>query len=119
MKSLATLLTSLVAALHVGFAVLEMILWEHPIGQGVFNTTEQFATDTAMLAANQGLYNLFLAAGLIWSLAYKKSAARRLFLTFVVAAGIFGAATVSPTIFFVQAVPAILALIISYLSRAP
>lgn len=110
MKSLATLLTGLVALLHIGFLTLEMFLWQHPIGRKVFDTTQQFAADTAFMAQNQGLYNGFLAAGLLWGLMAKKRDVTIFFLLCVIVAGIYGAMTVSPTIFLVQAVPAILAL---------
>lgn len=110
MKFLATLLTGLVALLHIGFLTLEMFLWQHPIGRKVFDTTEQFAADTAFMAQNQGLYNGFLAAGLFWGLIAKKRDVTIFFLLCVIVAGIYGAMTVSPTIFVVQAIPAILAL---------
>ena len=117
MKSLATVLTSLVALLHIGFLTLEMFLWQHPIGRKVFDTTEQFSADTAFMAQNQGLYNGFLAAGLIWGLIAKKRDVTIFFLFCVIVAGIYGAATVSPTIVLVQAVPAILALGATWLSK--
>jgi len=110
MKFLATLLTGLVALLHIGFLSLEMFLWNHPIGRKVFDTTEQFSNETVFMAQNQGLYNGFLAAGLIWGLLAKKRDVVIFFLLCVIVAGIYGAMTVSPTIFLVQAVPAILAL---------
>ena len=117
MKFLATLLTSLVALLHIGFLTLEMFLWQHPIGRKVFDTTEQFAADTAFMAQNQGLYNGFLAAGLLWGLIAKKRDVIIFFLLCVIVAGIYGAMTVSPTIFVVQAVPAILALGFTMLAK--
>ena len=117
MKIFATILTALVALLHIGFLTLEMFLWQHPIGRKVFDTTEQFAADTAFMAQNQGLYNGFLAAGLIWGLLAKKTDIVVFLLLCVIVAGGFGAITVSPTIFVIQAVPAILALIFTWLSR--
>lgn len=117
MKTLATLLTALVALLHFGFLILEMFLWKHPIGRKVFGTTEQFAADTAFMAQNQGLYNGFLAVGLIWGLTAKKRDVTIFFLLCVIAAGIYGAITVKPTIFVVQAVPAILALGFTLLAK--
>jgi len=111
MNSVAKTLTALVAGLHIGFMALEMVLWKHPIGRKIFNTTEQFANDTAFMAMNQGLYNGFLAIGLIWGLSAKKRDVVTFFLLCVIMAGVFGAITVKPTIFVIQAVPAILALI--------
>lgn len=117
MNTLATFFTGLVALLHVGFLTLEMFLWTQPIGRKVFNTTEQFANETAFMAQNQGLYNGFLAAGLLWGLLAKKRDVALFFLICVIVAGICGAITVSPTIFIVQALPAILAFIFTLLSK--
>jgi putative membrane protein len=103
----------LVAALHLYFLVLEMFLWTTPFGRRTFGTTADFAASTKALAANQGLYNGFLAAGLVWGLvAYGVPGGRPVitfFLVCIVIAGIFGAATVSRRILLVQAVPALLA----------
>ena len=110
MKTLAAIFTGLVALLHLGFLTLEIFLWQHPIGRKIFDTSAEFAADSAFMAQNQGLYNGFLAAGLIWGLIAKKRDVTLFFLICVIIAGIFGAITVSPTIFVVQAVPAILAL---------
>jgi putative membrane protein len=105
-------LIALVTLLHLYFLVLEMFLWTTPTGRRVFNTTPEFAEASRVLAANQGLYNGFLAAGLLWGLL--QGAAGRPVLVFflgcVVVAGIYGAATVNKRIFFVQALPALLAL---------
>lgn len=117
MKTLASLFTGLVAALHFGFVILEMFLWTHPIGRKVFDTTESFANDSYFMAQNQGLYNGFLAAGLLWGLLSGKRDVTLFFLICVIIAGIFGALTVSPTIFVVQAVPAILALILTLIVK--
>ncbi len=117
MKTLATILTGFVALQHIGFMIVEIFLWEHKIGRGMFNTTAEFAAETAFMAQNQGLYNGFLAAGLIWSLIAAKRDVRLFFLLCVVVAGIFGAVTVSPTIFVVQAIPALLALGLTFLKR--
>jgi putative membrane protein len=107
------ILVALVAVLQVGFLVLEMFLWTTPVGLRTFNMTPEFASSTMVLAANQGLYNGFLAAGLIWGLIAKENvtAIRVFFLGCVVVAGIFGAATAKPSILFVQALPAALALL--------
>lgn len=117
MKTLATLFSAIVALLHLGFLTLEMFLWKHPIGRKVFDTSESFANETSFMAQNQGLYNGFLAAGLIWGLAAKKRDVTVFFLICVIVAGVFGAITVSPSIFIVQAIPAILALIFTALAK--
>lgn len=108
----STLLIGLVAFLHVFFLVLEMFLWDTPYGRRTFGLSREQATQTKVLAMNQGLYNGFLAAGLIWSLVLG-AAGREVaifFLACVIAAGIFGAITVNRRILFVQALPAALAL---------
>ncbi len=117
MKTIAKFLTGLVAVEHFLFLIIEMFLWQKPVGLSMFKNTAEFAEATAALAQNQGLYNGFLAAGLIWSLIAAKRDVRIFFLLCVVVAGVFGAATVSPTIFFAQAVPAILALGLTLLKR--
>lgn len=109
----ANILVALVAALHVGFMYLEMIAWDRPLGRKIFGTTAEFATASKTLAANQGLYNGFLVAGLVWGLWLGEPgfAVKAFFLGCVIVAGLFGAATVSPRIAYVQAMPAALALI--------
>ena len=106
-------LTGLVAALHLYFLVLEMFLWATPVGQKVFGRTAEEQESTKVLAANQGLYNGFLAAGLVWSLVGGPVAIpiRTFFLGCVVVAGIYGGFTATRKILFVQAVPAALALV--------
>lgn len=118
MKNLATALVALVAFLHLGFMVLEMFLWTTPFGLKTFAMTEADARTTAVLAANQGLYNGFLAAGLIWGLVTKKDslAIKVFFLGCVIVAGIFGAVTAKSSILYVQALPAVLALLAVKLS---
>lgn len=113
MKRLATLLVALVALLHFGFLVIEMFLWTTPFAQRSFGMTEAFARDSAVLAANQGLYNGFLAAGLLWGLVTPDNgrAIKVFFLSCVIVAGVYGAATAKMSILFIQAVPAVLALI--------
>jgi putative membrane protein len=111
---LVKVLIAFVALEHVGFLVLEMLLWQRPAGLKVFGQTPEQAATTALLAKNQGLYNGFLAAGLVWSLAGGGPSVARFFLTCVVVAGVFGAATVSRRILVVQAVPAALALALSF-----
>jgi len=117
MKIIALTLTAFVALLHLWFMVVEMFLWQHPIGLGMFGLTEEFARETAYMAKNQGLYNGFLVAGLLWGMIAKKRDVVIFFLLCVIVAGIYGAITVSPTIFVVQAVPALLALSFLILSK--
>jgi len=109
-----------VAGLHVYFLVLEMFLWTTPFGRRTFRTTLEFAQSSRALAANQGLYNGFLAAGLIWGLiAYGVQTGRPIltfFLVCIVIAGVYGAATVSRRILLVQAVPALVAAALLWLS---
>jgi putative membrane protein len=113
MSMLANILVALVAVLHAGFLVLEMFLWTTPFGLKTFGLTPEFAAASAPLAANQGLYNGFLAAGLAWGLLARESAfaIKVFFLACVVVAGLFGAATAKTTILFVQALPGALALL--------
>lgn len=115
MGVLSIVLVALTALLHVGFLVLEMFLWTRPQGRAVFRMTPERAEATRVLAANQGLYNGFLAAGLVWSLvepdpvlAFKLKV---FFLVCVVVAAIYGAWSVKPRILLVQGGPAILALL--------
>ena len=120
MRIAATILIVLVATLHIYFLVLEMFLWRTPFGRRTFRTTPAAAESSAVLAANQGLYNGFLAAGLIWALiAYGLIGGRPIltfFLACVVAAGIYGAVTVSRRILIIQAVPAAIAAALLWLS---
>ena len=114
MTAVATVLTALVALIHVYIVVLEMALWQTPRGRAAFGTTPEFAAETKTLAANQGLYNGFLVAALVLGLvgpADHRFAFAVFGLSCVVVAGLYGAATVSRRILFVQAVPAGLALI--------
>ena len=109
MKTIAAILTALVALEHFGFLGLEMFAWTLPFGQAAFHTSPEFAASTAALAANQGLYNGFLAAGLVFALGRGDVAWRLFFLGCVVVAGLFGAATAFIDILFIQALPAALA----------
>ena len=115
MSTAALLVTALVALLHVWFLVLEMFLWTKPYGRRVFNLTEEKAQATKSLAANQGLYNGFLAAGLVWGLVLGVDgrAIRFFFLGCVIVAGIFGSVTASRKILYVQALPAAIAVLLS------
>jgi putative membrane protein len=109
MKLVSNLLTAFVAFAHVGFLVLEMFLWDHPIGRKIFSMTPEVSASSAVLAMNQGLYNGFLAAGLVWGIWRDRRDVKLFFLGCVVVAGVFGAMTAKPTIFFTQALPALLA----------
>ena len=113
MSTLASVLVAVVAVQHLLFLVLEMFLWSTPFGLRVFRQTQAQADTSRVLAANQGLYNGFLAAGLAWSLLARGNEGRPIalfFLTCVVVAGVFGAATVRWTLLVVQALPAAVAL---------
>ena len=110
MTVVANILVGLVAALHAYFLVLEMFLWTKPAGRGAFGLTKEFAEETKSLAANQGLYNGFLVAGLVWGLIDDNLEFKVFFLGCVIVAGLYGAATVSRKILFIQAVPAVVAL---------
>lgn len=110
MEIVANVLVGLVAALHLYFLVLEMFLWTKPLGVRTFGNTQAFAEESKVLAANQGLYNGFLVAGLVWGLIEDSTDIKVFFLACVVVAGVYGAATVSSRILLVQALPATLAL---------
>ncbi|HET9314308.1 MAG TPA: DUF1304 domain-containing protein [Vicinamibacteria bacterium] len=113
--------TLVVALEHVGFLVLEMFLWTKPVGRKVFRTSPEFAEESAALAANQGLYNGFLAAGLAWGTLHPDPLLGRqvqlFFLACVAAAGIMGALTVSRRIFLIQSLPALLGLALGLFRR--
>jgi putative membrane protein len=116
----AGFLVTLVALLHLYFLVLEMFLWKTPFGRKTFGITPEVAEASAVLAADQGLYNGFLAAGLIWGLILGVGAGRAVltfFLACVVVAGLFGAATANKRILFVQALPGVIALLTVWLAN--
>ena len=117
---IANLVVALVAALHVYFLILEMFLWTKPLGLKTFRNSLEKATDSAVLAANQGLYNGFLAAGLVWGLFQSTPGfafqIKMFFLLCVIVAGVYGAVTVSRRILWVQAAPAALALFLLWLA---
>src|SRR5438309_3436459 len=117
MTTVANVAVALVALLHVYFLVLEMFLWDQPRGLRTFGLTPEFSAASKALAANQGLYNGFLAAGLVWGLCLGPAGAavKVFFLACVIVAGVYGAITVNRKILFVQAVPALAALIALYL----
>ncbi len=114
MPTASKILIGFVAFEHLLFLVLEMFLWQSPAVMARFGTTPEFAAQSATLAMNQGLYNGFLSAGLVWSLAMSDAArarsTARFFLGCVLVAGLFGAATAKVSILFVQALPALVAL---------
>ncbi len=116
----ASIVIALVALLHLYFLVLEMFLWDKPAGLKAFRLTPEQAASTKVLAANQGLYNGFLAAGLIWGLSLGVAGAhiQVFFLGCVLVAGLYGAATVGKKILYVQALPAALGLLLVWLSQA-
>ncbi|HEY5972667.1 MAG TPA: DUF1304 domain-containing protein [Pseudoxanthomonas sp.] len=116
MLLLAKVLVGLVAALHLYFLVLEMFLWTKPLGLKTFRNSPEKAETTRVLAANQGLYNGFLAAGLLWFLCAGQWSVVLFFLGCVVVAGLYGAYSVNKRIFFVQALPAIAAIVAALLS---
>jgi len=111
MRILANLLVGLVALSHVGFLVLEMFFWDHPVGRRIFGMTPEVSAASAKLAANQGLYNGFLAAGLVWALWTDRRELKIFFLGCVIVAGIFGGLTAKTSILFTQGLPAAVALV--------
>lgn len=110
MKSIALGLIVLVIASHFGFLVLQMFFWDHPIGREIFGMTPEESAASAVLAMNQGLYNGFLAAGLIWGLWSGRLDVKVFFLACVIVAGVFGGLTAKFSILLTQALPAALAL---------
>jgi len=119
MKLLANVIVGLVALIHIYIVYLEMVLWTTPKGQKAFGLTAEFAEQSKTLAANQGLYNGFLAAGLIWGLSKGDIAGYEIklfFLVCVLIAGLYGAATASKRILYVQALPALLGIVALLLS---
>lgn len=118
MSAAANLVIALVALLHLYFLVLEMFLWTQPIGLRVFGQSRESAEASRVLAANQGLYNGFLAAGLVWGLSLGPAGhgVKLFFLVCVLVAGLYGAATANRRILFVQALPAAVALALLWLA---
>lgn len=110
MALFATLVTALVGLLHLYFLVLEMFLWTRPLGLKTFRNTPEKAQATRVLAANQGLYNGFLVAGLAWAAVSGRADLAAFFLGCVVVAGLYGAWSVSRRILYVQALPAVIGL---------
>jgi putative membrane protein len=118
MKIAADIAVALVVLLHVYFLALEMFFWDKPLGRRTFGLTPEFAAASKSLAANQGLYNGFLAAGLVWGLQAGEGghAIKLFFLGCIIIAGVFGAATASKKILFVQALPGAIAMALVLLS---
>lgn len=114
---IGNILTGLVAAIHIYILVLEMFLWDKPQGMKAFGTTAEFAAASKVLAANQGLYNGFLSAGLIWGIWLGEAGdpVKIFFLLCVAVAGLYGAATASRRILFVQTIPAAISLLAVWL----
>lgn len=112
MQITANVLTALIAALHLYILMLEMFWWDTPKGRRAFGLTAEFSASTKVLAANQGLYNGFLAAGLIWglSLGPQGNAIKVFFLACVAVAGLYGGLTASRKILFIQALPGVVGL---------
>src|SRR5499426_4910463 len=117
MTILTKALIVLVALSHIGFMILEMFFWDHPIGRRIFGMTPEVSASSAVLAANQGLYNGFLAAGLLWALRADRRELKIFFLGCVVIAGLFGGLTAKTSILFTQALPGLLALLCVLASR--
>ena len=119
MQAFANIFVIIVAVLHLYFLVLEMFFWTKPLGRRAFGLSAEFAEASRRLAANQGLYNGFLAAGLIWgvSLGDAGFAIKLFFLVCVLVAGVFGALTVSRKVLWVQAAPAAAAIVLLWLAR--
>ena len=117
MRMIALLLTAFVALSHVGIMVLEMFYWDHPLGRQIFNMTPEVSASSAILAANQGLYNGFLAAGLIWGLVAGRRDVKVFFLACVIVAGVYGGLTAKTTILYTQGAPALLALLAVLVAR--
>jgi putative membrane protein len=107
---IGTILTALVALIHFYIVYLEMVAWERPQGRKAFGTTQEFASATKVLAANQGLYNGFLAVGLLFALWQGERTMQLFLLACVAVAGLYGAMTFARKILFVQTVPAVLAI---------
>ena len=116
-ETLAVVAIGIVAMLHVVFLAIEMFLWTKPIGRRSFGLTKEMSAATAALAKNQGLYNGFLAAGLIWAAVSGTWSVRLFFLGCVIVAGIFGGLTVGKAILWIQAAPGVVALVVAFLAR--
>lgn len=116
MNTLLNIVIAIVALEHIGFLILEMFFWDHKVGRKIFQMTEQVSKSSALLAANQGLYNGFLAAGLILGIISGLFSVQLFFLSCVLIAGVYGGFTVKRSILITQAVPALIGLILLYFS---
>jgi putative membrane protein len=119
MSTIATIVIAIIALMHVWFLVLEMFLWDKPTGRRAFGLTAEFATQSKVLAANQGLYNGFLAAGLIWGLLpgnVEGTHVKLFFLSCVLIAGLYGGFTATRKVLWIQALPAAIGLALVLLS---
>ena len=114
MNIVANIVIAVIAILHIGFLILEMFLWTKPYGLKTFGMTKEVAESSATLAANQGLYNGFLAAGLIWGLLAGDASIKIFFLVCVLIAGIYGGLTAKRSILYMQALPALIGLILVF-----
>jgi putative membrane protein len=119
MRIIALLLVAIVMLSHVGFLVLEMFLWTDPVSYRIFGTTPEFAAQSAVLAANHGLYNGFLAAGLLWGLISGRRDVKVFFLCCVIVAGVYGGLSAKMSILYFQAAPALAALLAVLAARPP
>lgn len=117
MKTIADIFTAFVAVEHIGILILEMFFWDHPVGQRIFGMTPEVSAASATLAANQGLYNGFLAAGLFWGLIAGRRDVKLFFLGCVIVAGVFGGLTAKPSIILTQAMPALAALLLTWVAE--
>ena len=117
MRMMADIVVGLIAVEHIWILILEMFLWTHPIGRRAFGQSREAAESSKLLAANQGLYNGFLAAGLIWGLISGDMAFKLFFSACVVVAGLYGGVTVKRSILLVQALPAVIASVLLLMSR--
>jgi putative membrane protein len=119
MELAAKIVVALVAVIHLYILALEMFFWQKPLGRRTFGLSKELAAATAMLAANQGLYNGFLAAGLLWGLSLGADgfSIRVFFLICVIVAGLYGASTANRRILWVQALPGVIALALTLLAR--
>lgn len=119
MDLVANIVIGLIAVLHIWILVLEMFLWAHPVGRKAFGMSAQMAEDSKVLAANQGLYNGFLAAGLIWGLLSDDWSVKVFFAGCVLVAGLYGGMTAKRSILYIQALPALIALALLFGARNP
>jgi putative membrane protein len=116
MNIIANIVVALVGVLHIGFLIIEMFLWTKPFGLKTFNMTKEVAEASVALAANQGLYNGFLAAGLFWGLVSGMTVVKIFFLACVLIAGVYGGLTAKRSILYIQALPGLIGLILVYLA---